>query len=54
MPVETIGIVSNYYNLALYEAGIRKLKFVKHEIKTNLMKDFTSTNVAKLILQKKL
>ncbi len=53
MPVETIGIVSNCYNLALYEAGIRKLKFVKHEIKTNLMKDFTSTNVAKLILQKK-
>ena len=53
MPLETIGIVSNCYNLALYETGIQKLKFIKHEIKTNSMKDFTSTNVAKLILQKK-
>jgi len=53
LPLETIDIESNCYNLALYETGIQKLKFINHEIKTNSMKDFTSTNVAKLILQKK-
>lgn len=53
MPLETIGIVSNCYNLALYEGGIQKIKFIKHEIKTNLIENFTSTNMAKLILKQK-
>lgn len=53
LPVETIDIESNCYNLALYETGIKKLRFIKHEIKTNSKKEFTSTNLAKILLQQK-
>ena len=53
LPLETIDIESNCYNLALYETGIKKLRFIKHEIKTNSKKEFTSTNLAKILLQQK-
>jgi hypothetical protein len=52
-PIETIGIDSNCYNLVLYEDGMKKLKFLDYETKTNKMKDFTSTNLAKLMLSLK-
>lgn len=53
LPLETIGIDSNCYNLVLYEEGIQKIKFVRYEIKTNSKKDFTSTNLAKIVLRER-
>ena len=53
LPLETIGIDSNCYNLALYENGMKKLRFTGYETKINTKKDFTSTNLAKIILQTK-
>lgn len=50
-PLETIDIESNCFNLALYKSGIQKVKFLKHEIKTNSMPGFTSSEVAKIILR---
>lgn len=52
-PLETIGIDSNCYNLALYDDGMKKLRFMGCETKINTMNGFTSTNLAKIILQTK-
>jgi len=34
IPIETAGIISNTYNIALFESGFNKVKFTNHEIKT--------------------
>lgn len=52
-PVETPGIISSEYNLALFSDGIKKLKYIKHTIKTvnfNNPEQFTDVNVAKIYL----
>lgn len=51
LPLETIDIESNCFNLALYKSGIQKFKFLKHEIKTNSMPGFTSAEVTRIILK---
>lgn len=48
MPVETIGITSNAYNVVLYDDGIKKIEFLKSEIKENCFND-TAVEIAKII-----
>lgn len=52
-PVETHGIISSEYNIVLFPEGIKKLKYMKHTIKTIDFKNpeqFTDVNIAKLYL----
>lgn len=52
-PVETPGIISSEYNLALFSEGIKKVKYIKHNIKTIDFKNpeqFTDVNIAKVYL----
>lgn len=53
MPLEALGLESNCYNVALYTDGIKKLRFIKHEIKTKKNDGFNSVEIAKLILNTK-
>lgn len=50
-PIETIDIESNCYNVALYEEGIKKIKFIGFEKIQHMQKDFTGENVVKTILR---
>lgn len=56
-PTETIGIVSNCYNVVLYKSGIKKIRFVEAFECINNFKnenaEFNSVNIAKLILEMK-
>lgn len=53
LPFETIEIESNCYNVVLYEKGMKKLKFMDYKIKTHTMSGFTSSQLAKSILEQK-
>lgn len=50
VPVETAGITSNAFNLALYRDGIDKLRFVDSKIKTN-DSNFTCVDIVKCLVE---
>lgn len=52
LPLGSVGIRSNYYNLVLYKEEISKLKFVGYEIKNN-DSGLTSTGVIRAIIESK-
>ena len=52
IPVPTIGIVCSDCNVALYESGIKKIKFIDYNIKTNTNK-CSCLDVVKAFIQGK-
>ncbi len=50
IPFETIGIKSSEYNVVLYEEGLNSVKYVDHEIKTN-MNEISQKVVIEILLQ---
>ena len=50
VPVETAGITSNAFNLALYRDGIDKLRFIDSEIKT-CDSNFTCVDIVKCLVE---
>lgn len=51
LPAECPGIVSNSYNLVLYESGMRNLKYLECERKQHSNENFTCLNVVKTLLE---
>lgn len=51
LPVMTVGITSNTYNVVLYEEGMRKVKFVKAIKKVN-SEEFTDVTILKTFLER--
>lgn len=50
MPFDTIGVECSIYNVVLYSTGIKKIKFRKHEVKSNDF-NYNETDVVRTLLE---
>ncbi len=50
VPIGTVGITSNAFNIVLYSSGIKKVRFKKYEIKTN-SRTYSNTDFLKVLIE---